>query len=132
LRVGEERDPLGRGLEDHAVAGQAGADPQGDRNVRLAASSRSATTRTSSAGTATTAEATSPRSTHLICSCPTFERSTEGSGSHVHVPIAGDDRRSGTPEPPERGAPTLDLPTAPSRRPAGERRRWEHVGAAPA
>jgi hypothetical protein len=27
LRVSEERDPFGRGLEDHAVPGEAGTDP---------------------------------------------------------------------------------------------------------
>ena len=32
LRVGEERDPFGRGLEDHALAGEAGADPERDRD----------------------------------------------------------------------------------------------------
>jgi hypothetical protein len=34
LGVGEHRDPLGRGLD--AVSGEAGADPQRDREVRLA------------------------------------------------------------------------------------------------
>jgi hypothetical protein len=36
LRVGEQRDPLGRGAEDDALAGEAGPDPEGDREVRLA------------------------------------------------------------------------------------------------
>ncbi len=40
LGVGEQRDPLGRGLELNAVAGQAGADPQRDRQVRLAGPGR--------------------------------------------------------------------------------------------
>jgi hypothetical protein len=40
LRVGEEGDPFGRGFEDHAVAGEAGADPERDRDVRLAGTRR--------------------------------------------------------------------------------------------
>jgi hypothetical protein len=32
LRVGQEGDPLGRGLEAHPVAGEAGTDPQRDRD----------------------------------------------------------------------------------------------------
>src|SRR4051794_7662786 len=36
LGVGEQRDPLGRGAEGDALAGEAGADPQGDGEVGLA------------------------------------------------------------------------------------------------
>jgi hypothetical protein len=36
LSVGQQRDPLGRGPEQDAVPGQAGADPQGDREMCLA------------------------------------------------------------------------------------------------
>src|SRR6202020_2679240 len=36
LGVCEQRDPLGCGSEDHALPGQAGADRQRDRQVRLA------------------------------------------------------------------------------------------------
>jgi hypothetical protein len=40
LGVGEHRDPFGRGLERDAVAGEAGADPERDREVRLAGAGR--------------------------------------------------------------------------------------------
>jgi len=40
LCVGEERDPLGCCLEDHAVTSEAGADPERDRDVRLAGPGR--------------------------------------------------------------------------------------------
>ena len=40
MRVGQEGDPFGRGLEDHAMPGEAGADPQRDRDVRLAGAGR--------------------------------------------------------------------------------------------
>ena len=40
LGVGEQRDPLGGGFEDHALAGEAGADRQRDREVRLAGPGR--------------------------------------------------------------------------------------------
>jgi hypothetical protein len=36
LGVGEQRDPLGRAAERDAVAGQAGADPDRDREVTFA------------------------------------------------------------------------------------------------
>ena len=36
MRVGEQGDPFGRGAEDHALAGEARADPRRDRNVRFA------------------------------------------------------------------------------------------------
>jgi hypothetical protein len=36
LGVGEQRDPFGRGLEDHPLSGEAGADPERDREVRFA------------------------------------------------------------------------------------------------
>jgi len=38
--VGEQRDPFGRGAEQDALAGEAGADPQSDREVRLARAGR--------------------------------------------------------------------------------------------
>ena len=41
LGVGEQRDPFGGGLERDAVPGQAGADPERDRQVRLAGAGRS-------------------------------------------------------------------------------------------
>ncbi len=41
LGVGEQRDPFGGGLEGDAVAGQAGADCDGDREVGLAGAGRS-------------------------------------------------------------------------------------------
>ena len=40
LRVGEEGDPFGRGAEQDALPGEARADPQGDRDVRLAGAGR--------------------------------------------------------------------------------------------
>ena len=40
LGVGEQRDPFGGGAEGDAVAGQAGADPERDREVRLAGAGR--------------------------------------------------------------------------------------------
>jgi hypothetical protein len=40
LGVGEQRDPLGRRAEGDALAGEAGADPQGDREVGLAGAGR--------------------------------------------------------------------------------------------
>ena len=40
LGVGEQRDPFGRGAERDAVAGEAGADPQRDREVGLAGAGR--------------------------------------------------------------------------------------------
>ena len=40
LRVGEQRDPFGRGREQHALAGEAGADPERDREVCLAGAGR--------------------------------------------------------------------------------------------
>ena len=40
LGVGEQRDPFGRGAERDAVAGEAGADPQRDREMRLAGAGR--------------------------------------------------------------------------------------------
>jgi hypothetical protein len=40
LRVGQERDPFGRGLEGDAVAGEAGADAEGDGEVGLAGAGR--------------------------------------------------------------------------------------------
>jgi hypothetical protein len=36
LGVGERGDPFGRGAKRDAVTGQAGADPEGDREMRLA------------------------------------------------------------------------------------------------
>ena len=41
LGVGERRDPFGRGADGNAVAGRAGADPERDREVRLAGPGRS-------------------------------------------------------------------------------------------
>ena len=38
LRIAEASDPLGRGREGDALAGEAGADPERDREVRLARS----------------------------------------------------------------------------------------------
>jgi hypothetical protein len=35
LRLAEQRDPFGRGPEHDALAGEAGADPERDRDVRL-------------------------------------------------------------------------------------------------
>jgi hypothetical protein len=40
LRVGEQGDPFGRGAERDAMPGEAGADPQRDREVRLAGAGR--------------------------------------------------------------------------------------------
>ena len=40
LGVGEPGDPFGGGAEGDAVAGQAGADPERDRQVRLAGAGR--------------------------------------------------------------------------------------------
>ena len=40
LGVGEQRDPFGGGAERDAVAGEAGADPERDREVRLAGAGR--------------------------------------------------------------------------------------------
>jgi hypothetical protein len=40
LGVGQQRDPFGRGAERDAVAGQAGADPERDREVGLAGAGR--------------------------------------------------------------------------------------------
>ena len=40
LRVGEQGDPFGGGAERDAVAGQAGADAERDRQVRLAGAGR--------------------------------------------------------------------------------------------
>ena len=40
LGVGQERDPFGRGPKRDAVAGHAGADRDGDREVRLAGAGR--------------------------------------------------------------------------------------------
>ena len=40
LSVGQERDPFGRGAKRDAVPGQAGADPQGDRQMRFAGAGR--------------------------------------------------------------------------------------------
>jgi hypothetical protein len=40
LRVGQERDPFGGGLEGDAVTGQAGADADRDRQVGLAGAGR--------------------------------------------------------------------------------------------
>src|SRR4051794_170266 len=40
LRVGEERDPFGRGPERDAMAGQASADPESDAQVGLAGAGR--------------------------------------------------------------------------------------------
>ena len=40
LGVGQQRDPFGGGAERDAVAGQAGADPERDRQVRLAGAGR--------------------------------------------------------------------------------------------
>jgi len=40
LRVGEAGDPFGRGREGDALAGEAGADPERDRQVGLAGAGR--------------------------------------------------------------------------------------------
>ena len=40
LGVGEQRDPFGRGAERDALAGEAGADPERDREVGLAGAGR--------------------------------------------------------------------------------------------
>jgi hypothetical protein len=40
LGVGQQRDPFGGGAERDAVAGQAGADPQGDAQMGLAGAGR--------------------------------------------------------------------------------------------
>ena len=40
LRVGQQRDPFGRGAEQDALAGEARADPQGDAEMCLAGAGR--------------------------------------------------------------------------------------------
>ncbi len=40
LGVGQERDPFGRGSERDAVSGEAGADPQRDREMGFAGAGR--------------------------------------------------------------------------------------------
>jgi hypothetical protein len=40
LGVGEQRDPFGGGAEGDALTGQAGADPERDREVGLAGAGR--------------------------------------------------------------------------------------------